>query len=83
MPVSLDEHTDYEDFIFKPMDLTKLEKVNSLPWGTVRCYYYWSIGFSCSGLKSLSAHQLDLFFGHAVASIVSRNGVTQLKSKYW
>ncbi|XP_068755402.1 zinc finger MYND domain-containing protein 11-like [Montipora capricornis] len=27
VPVSLDEHTDYEDFIFKPMDLTKLEKL--------------------------------------------------------
>lgn len=26
-PISLDEHPDYEDFVFKPMDLTKLEKV--------------------------------------------------------
>lgn len=26
-PISLDEHPDYEDFIFKSMDLQKLEKV--------------------------------------------------------
>lgn len=26
-PISLDEHPDYEDFIFKPMDLKNLEKV--------------------------------------------------------
>jgi len=26
-PISLEEHPDYEDFIFKPMDLKKLEKV--------------------------------------------------------
>lgn len=29
-PVSLDEHPDYEEFVFKPMDLTKLEKVCEL-----------------------------------------------------
>lgn len=26
-PISQDEHPDYEDFIFKPMDLKNLEKV--------------------------------------------------------
>jgi len=26
-PISLEEHPDYEDFIFKPMDLQTLEKV--------------------------------------------------------
>ena len=26
-PVSLEEHPDYEDFIFRPMDLQKLETV--------------------------------------------------------
>lgn len=26
-PISLEEHPDYEDFIFRPMDLKKLEKV--------------------------------------------------------
>lgn len=27
-PVSLEEHPDYEDFVFKPMDLVKLEHVS-------------------------------------------------------
>ena len=28
-PVSLEEHPDYEDFVFKPMDLMKLEHVST------------------------------------------------------
>lgn len=28
-PVSLEEHPDYEDFVFKPMDLVKLEHVST------------------------------------------------------
>lgn len=51
MLVLLDEYIDYEDFIFKLMDFIKLEKVNFFLWGIVRCYYYWSIGFLCFGLK--------------------------------
>ena len=27
-PVSLEDHSDYEDFVFKPMDLVKLEHVS-------------------------------------------------------
>lgn len=27
-PVSLEEHPDYEDFVFKPMDLVELEHVS-------------------------------------------------------
>lgn len=34
-PVSLEEHPDYEDFVFKPMDLVKLEHVSTKDYNPI------------------------------------------------
>ena len=40
-PVSLEEHPDYEDFVFKPMDLVKLEHVSTKDYNPILHENVW------------------------------------------
>lgn len=58
-PVSLEEHPDYEDFVFKPMDLVKLEHVSTKDYNPILddlLYYYYYSSLCITESGGLAVH---------------------------